>query len=73
MVRHRGKGQAGQSTMEYLLVLMGIAVAVYVVGTAAIKRGRGEAGGTGIFNKAETVLAESAQRVVQDLNIKKVE
>ena len=72
MVRHRGKGQAGQSTMEYLLVLMGIAVAVYVVGTAAIKRGLGEAGSTtGIFPKAETVLKESAQRVVGDLDIVK--
>ena len=72
MVRDRGKAQAGQSTMEYLLVLLGVVAAVYVVGSVMIKEGLGVAGGTeGIFPKAKQVLTETGTRVVGDLNIPK--
>jgi hypothetical protein len=74
MVRDRGKAQAGQSTMEYLLILLGVTIVVYTTGYWLIQTGLAsgrDPDGTGIFNKARKVLDQTGTRVVGDLNIPK--
>lgn len=74
MVRYRGKGQAGQSTMEYLLILLGVTIIVYATGYWLIQTGLAngrDPEGSGLFNKARKVLDQTGTRVVGDLNIPK--